>query len=127
LRPATHDSGGRRFDIIVGNDPAHTRAVNFSILCQHLRRGLEGQKERPLVIVDHVAAALAHAKDPSDDAAHRRLMLRKLFAWAGSLACDDRVADVVLCAGQPAASASAWRARPPTDAEFRGSLSGWIQ
>ena len=78
------------------------------------------------MIVDHVAAALAHAKEAGDDAAHRRLMLRKLFAWAGSLACDDRVADVVLCAG-PAASASAWRARPPTDAEFRGSLGGWIQ
>ena len=72
------------------------------------------------------AAALAHAKEAGDDAAHRRLMLRKLFAWAGSLACDDRVADVVLCAG-PAASTTAWRARPPTDAEFRGSLSGWIQ
>merc|ERR1719261_2192628 len=52
------------FDMIVGYDPEKTRAINFSVTLQHLRRALRAAHEeqplstpRPLVILDHVREA----------------------------------------------------------------------
>lgn len=131
------------FDIIVGNDPSHTRGVNFSILLQHLRRGLTcaTPEKRPVVVVDHAAAALATAKachDGSHEALALHGMIRKLFAWLCAMALDDRYADVVICSGPVAAAPKPpprlWRPRDdvfepkfPTAAEFARALGPWLQ
>ena len=78
------------FDIIVGNDPSHTRSVHFSIVLQHVRRGLAcarspASSPRPLLVIDNAGSSLLRlatsAHHETDlDALATRAMLRKSYA-----------------------------------------------
>ena len=118
------------FDIIVGHDPAYTRAVHFSIVLSHLKRGLsmanEASGQRPIVIIDHFAPTLmlmnegtpnaAGCGDSNATAESRavRQMLLHLEAWCSSVAFDLNIGDVQLFADPELARkslSSDWRSR----------------
>lgn len=96
------------FDIIVGYEPEKTRAINFSVVMQHLRRALRAAhanqplgEPRPLVILDHLGEAARHKDDP-----RMRSMLTHLLKWCTATCYDDGLTDIVICDGPTQA---AWR------------------
>lgn len=96
------------FDIIVGHEPEKTRAFNFSVILQHLRRALRAAHveqpldvPRPLVILDHLEEPF-HCKDCPT----MRSMLTHLQAWCAATCYDDGLADIVIC---DAPAQSSWR------------------
>jgi len=96
------------FDIMVGYEPEKTRAINFSVIMQHLRRALRAAHAeqplgapRPLVILDHLGEATHHKDDP-----RMRSMLTHLVKWCTATCYDDGLTDIVICDGPTSAS---WR------------------
>lgn len=96
------------FDILVGYEPDKTRAINFSITLQHLRRALRAAHleqpltaPRPLVILDHLGEATKFKDDPKV-----RSMLMHLLKWCAATCYDDGLADIVIC---DEATWSSWR------------------
>jgi hypothetical protein len=87
------------FDIMVGYEPEKTRAINFSLVLQHLRRALRAAHAeqplgapRPLVIFDHLREATQHDDDP-----RMRSMLAHLVKWCAATCYDDGLSDIVVC------------------------------
>eukprot|EP00746_Dinoflagellata_sp_MGD_P014036 gnl/MRDRNA2_/MRDRNA2_130576_c0_seq1.p1 gnl/MRDRNA2_/MRDRNA2_130576_c0~~gnl/MRDRNA2_/MRDRNA2_130576_c0_seq1.p1 ORF type:complete len:307 (-),score=50.28 gnl/MRDRNA2_/MRDRNA2_130576_c0_seq1:99-1019(-) len=87
------------FDIMVGCEPDKTRAINFSVILQHLRRALRAahaeqplNAPRPLVILDHIGEA-THSKDDPIMCS----MLTHLVKWCAATTYDDGLSDIVIC------------------------------
>lgn len=85
------------FDMVMGTDPAVTRAFNFSIVLNHLRRACARCEQRPLLVLAHYDAAcdFADAADDIEGITFRR-MLRRLAAWCVAVSADLGLADVVI-------------------------------
>jgi hypothetical protein len=91
------------FDIMVGYEPEKTRAINFSVILQHLKRALRAAHEeqplnapRPLVILDHFSEVTCHKDDPA-----MQSMLTHLVKWCAATCYDDGLCDIVLCDETP--------------------------
>jgi hypothetical protein len=87
------------FDIMVGCEPEKTRAINFSLVLQHLRRALRAAHAeqplaapRPLVILDNLGKATIREKD-----ARMQPMLTHLWKWCSATCYDEGLADIVIC------------------------------
>lgn len=87
------------FDIMVGYEPEKTRAINFSVILQHLRRALRAAHAeqplgatRPLVIFDHLGEVALHKDDP-----RMRSMLAHLLKWCAATCFDDGLSDIIIC------------------------------
>merc|ERR1711904_228412 len=86
------------FDIMVGHEPEKTRAFNFSVILQHLKRALLtvqtkelSDASRPLVILDNLPAAQL-----CNDTAAMQPMLMHLVAWCTCTSYDEGLADIVI-------------------------------
>merc|ERR1712187_458627 len=87
------------FDIMVGCEPEKTRAINLSLVLQHLRRALRASHAeqplntpRPLVIFDHWGKATIRENDT-----RMQSMLTYLVKWCAATCYDDGLADIVIC------------------------------
>jgi len=87
------------FDMVVGFEPEKTRAINFSVILQHLRRALRAayaelplNAPRPVVILDFLGEAASHKDDPT-----MRSMIRHLVAWCSATCYSDGLADIIIC------------------------------
>eukprot|EP00931_Biecheleriopsis_adriatica_P006611 TRINITY_DN107994_c0_g1_i1.p1 TRINITY_DN107994_c0_g1~~TRINITY_DN107994_c0_g1_i1.p1 ORF type:complete len:297 (-),score=43.46 TRINITY_DN107994_c0_g1_i1:134-1024(-) len=86
------------FDTIVGYEPEKTRAINFSVILQHLRRALRAAyaeqplgAARPLVILDYLGEATSHKDDPI-----MRSMLTHLVSWCSATCYADGLCDIMI-------------------------------
>lgn len=93
-------------DILFAHHPDQSRALNLSVLLQHLSRALRlawasdpADGVRPLVIVDHFGESTSHARAQGTDPGGSKLwaMLVHLAAWLEGVCFDDSLADVVIC------------------------------
>jgi len=82
------------FDVIMGHDPSHTRAVNMAIVLGHVKRGLRRFERTPLVVFDHMDDLVEYAKHSNDS--YLSSMSMTIAAWSAS-AADEGVCDVVFC------------------------------
>jgi hypothetical protein len=86
------------FDIMVGHEPEKTRAFNFSVILQHLKRALLtvhtkklSAASRPLVILDNLPTAQL-----CNDTTAMQPMLMHLVAWCTCTSYDEGLADIII-------------------------------
>mmetsp|Transcript_1928 Transcript_1928/g.2922 ORF Transcript_1928/g.2922 Transcript_1928/m.2922 type:complete len:278 (+) Transcript_1928:56-889(+) len=84
------------FDILVSGDHATTRAVNLSLVLNHLRRALENIQFFPLIIFDHFDLACQHANSLNDHQGQTlRRMLFHIGIWASAQVQTEKAAVII--------------------------------
>eukprot|EP00927_Polykrikos_kofoidii_P067401 TRINITY_DN62895_c0_g1_i1.p1 TRINITY_DN62895_c0_g1~~TRINITY_DN62895_c0_g1_i1.p1 ORF type:complete len:344 (-),score=34.43 TRINITY_DN62895_c0_g1_i1:14-1045(-) len=94
------------FDMLISHDSNQNRAFHFSVMLQHIDRGISrsawfAPRERPLIILDHVDEAASYATVGTSGGMKEmealRSMLVHLSAWCATVCFDHNNADFLLC------------------------------